>query len=92
MAGYQISFPKRIGEINSFSSHARMCVYVSVYMCKRFVGMQYECGQSEMVANLGTHFEQSISTLSAPVTEQEGKFSVHYLQDSSVSIKSCSGN
>ena len=50
--------------------------------------MQYECGQSEMAANLGIHFEQSLGTISAPVTEQQGEFSEQYLQDSSVSIRS----
>lgn len=54
--------------------------------------MQYECGQSEMVANLGIHFEQSLSTLSALVTEQQGEVSEQYLQDSSVSIKSWCGS
>lgn len=56
------------------------------------VYMQYECGQSKMVANLGTHFEQSLSTLSAPVTEQQGDILEQYLQDFFVSIKSWSRN
>lgn len=45
-----------------------------------------KCGQSETVASLGNHFKQSLSTLSAPVTEQQGKRergTEQYLQDSS---------
>lgn len=45
-----------------------------------------------MVANLGILFEQSLSTLSTPVTEQQGQFSEQYLQDPSVSIKFWCGN
>lgn len=71
-----------------------MCVYAYPGPCVRasFARMQYECGQSEMVANLGIHFEQSLNTLSAPVTEQQGQFSEQYLQDLSVSIKFWCGN
>ena len=63
-----------------------MCVYIYVSVREHFAGMQYECGQSEMVANLGIRFEQSLSALSAPVTEQQGEFSEHYLQEYSASI------
>lgn len=45
-----------------------------------------------MVADLGIDFEQNLSTLSAPVTEQQVEFSEKYLQDSNVSIKSWCGN
>lgn len=63
------------------------CVYPGSCVRASLVRMQYECGQSEMEANLRIHFEQSLSTLSAPVTEQQGQFSEQYLQDPSVSIK-----
>lgn len=69
-----------------------MCVCLGSCVRASFAGMQYECLQSEMVANLGIHFEQSLSILSAPVTEQQAELSEQYLQDSSVSIKSWCGN
>lgn len=80
MTCYQISFPKNTAEIESnVSMHMRVCMCRSVCLgsCVRasFAGVQYECGQSEMVANLGTHFKQSLSALSVPVTEQQGEFS-----------------
>lgn len=50
-------------------SHCTLGLLCASQCCSHAI----KCGQTETVASLGIRFKQSVSTLSAPVTEQQGK-------------------